>query len=140
MQMTQDYYKVLGIAPNASVNEIKNAYRRLAFQCHPDRNQSDPTSNRKMEEINEAYATLSDPVKRRKYDTPLEYRTTSPKFNPGDKVRIISRSSPYSDRWGLIDKPPFSDTFRFWYIVKFEFKGLTMVSQFAEEELRIVEE
>ena len=140
MQMTQDYYKVLGIAPNASVNEIKNAYRRLAFQCHPDRNQSDPTSNRKMEEINEAYATLSDPVKRRKYDTALGYRTISPKFNPGDKVRIISRSSPYSDRWGLIDKPPFSDTFRFWYIVKFEFKGLTMVSQFAEEELRIVEE
>jgi DnaJ-class molecular chaperone len=92
MQMTQDYYKVLGIAPNASLNEIKNAYRRLAFQYHPDRNQSDPTANRKMEGVNETYATLSDPGKRRKYDIPLGYRTTSPKFNTGAKVRTISRT------------------------------------------------
>jgi DnaJ-class molecular chaperone len=41
MQVTQDYYKMLGIAPNASMNEIKNAYRRLTFQYPPDRNQSD---------------------------------------------------------------------------------------------------
>ena len=73
--MTQDYYKVLRIAPNASINEIENAYRRLAFQYHPDRNQSHPTANRKMEHINEAYATLSEPVKRRKYEAPLGYRT-----------------------------------------------------------------
>jgi DnaJ-class molecular chaperone len=47
--MAQEYYKVLGIALNASINEIKNAYRRLAFQYHPDRNQSDPNADRKME-------------------------------------------------------------------------------------------
>ena len=140
MQMTQDYYKVLGIAPNATVNELKNAYRRLAFQYHPDRNQSDPTTNRKMEDINEAYATLSDATKRGIHDIPLRYGTISSKFNSGDKVRIISSSSPCYDHIGVIDKPPFNDTFRFWYVVKFESKGLTMVSQFAEEELGIIEE
>jgi DnaJ-class molecular chaperone len=139
MQMTQDYYKVLGIAPNATVNELKNAYRRLAFQYHPDRNQSDTTANRKMEDINEAYATLSDPVKRRKYDTPLGYRTTSPKFNTGAKVKIISRSSPYNDHIGVVDKPPFNDSFRFWYMVKLESGDLAAINQFAEEELSEVE-
>ena len=138
--MTQDYYKILGIAPNASMNEIKNAYRKLAFQYHPDRNQSDSTATRKMEDINEAYATLSDATKRRKYDIPLGYRTISSKFNTGAKVRIISPSSPYNDHVGVIDKPPFKDTFRFWYIVKFAARDLTAVSQFAEEELSIIEE
>jgi DnaJ-class molecular chaperone len=140
MQVTQDYYKMLGIAPNASMNEIKNAYRRLAFQYHPDRNQSDPTATRKMEDINEAYSTLSDATKRRKYDIPLGYGTISPKFNSSEKVRIISPSSPYHDHVGVIDKPPFNNTFRFWYIVKFDSSGLTAVSQFAEEELSIIEE
>jgi curved DNA-binding protein CbpA len=140
MQMTQDYYKVLGIAPNADLNEIKQAYRKLAFQYHPDRNQTDPAARGKMEEINEAYANLSDPTKRREYDLPRGYRNISPKFNPGDKVIINSRSSPHNDHHGVIDKPPFSDTFRFWYMVKFDSKGLTMVSQFAEEELSEIED
>ena len=140
MQLTQDYYKLLRVAPNASMNEIKNAYRRLAFQYHPDRNQSDLTATRKMEDINEAYVTLSHATKRRKYEIPLRYGTISPKFYSGDKVRIISSSSPYNDHVGAIDKPPFNDTFRFWYIVKFDARGLTAVIQFAEEELSIIEE
>ena len=64
-----DYYQVLGIGKDASAQVIKEAYRRLAFEYHPDRNRSDPECLEKMKEINEAYAVLSDAAKRRQYDT-----------------------------------------------------------------------
>lgn len=64
----KDYYEVLGIDSNASQQEIKEAYRKLAFQYHPDRNKDDPTASDKMKALNEAYATLSDAAKRREYD------------------------------------------------------------------------
>ena len=62
-----DYYKLLNLPENASEKQIKEAYRTLAFQYHPDRNQ-DPESSARMKAINEAYAVLSNPNKRREYD------------------------------------------------------------------------
>jgi curved DNA-binding protein CbpA len=47
MQIKQDYYKVLGIAPSADTKQINEAYRKLAFQYHPDRNQDNPEANKK---------------------------------------------------------------------------------------------
>jgi molecular chaperone DnaJ len=64
----RDYYEVLGIDRNASPDEIKKAFRKLAFDFHPDRNK-DPASEEKFKEISEAYAVLSDPEKKQKYDT-----------------------------------------------------------------------
>ena len=64
----KDYYQILGINKNASQQEIRQAYRKLAFQYHPDKNVGDPEASEKMKEINEAYAILSDPVKHRDYD------------------------------------------------------------------------
>ncbi len=63
----KDYYRILDVSENASEKQIKEAYRRLAFQYHPDRNQ-DPASSGKMRAINEAYAVLSNPNKRRDYE------------------------------------------------------------------------
>jgi DnaJ-class molecular chaperone len=63
----KDYYKILGVSENATSDQIKQAYRRLAFEYHPDRNK-DPAMSGKMKEINEAYAVLSDVSKRREYD------------------------------------------------------------------------
>ena len=63
-----DFYKVLGISPGADQKEVKNAYRNLALKYHPDRNQDDAEAAEKMKAVNEAYAVLSDPQKRGKYD------------------------------------------------------------------------
>jgi molecular chaperone DnaJ len=63
----RDYYEVLGVARNASNEEIRKAFRRLAFQYHPDRNR-DGDASEKFKEINEAYEVLSDPSKRANYD------------------------------------------------------------------------
>ena len=134
MQSERDYYEVLGIEPSASVREIRKAYRKLAFQCHPDRNREGEEAHQKMREINEAYAILSDPIKRREYDLPRGYGNRVPKFNKGSKVKIsVNYPSPYSGHTGFVDKEPVKDTFRFWYTVRIESKGLT--ARFAEEEL-----
>jgi molecular chaperone DnaJ len=64
----RDYYEVLSVQKNASKDEIKNSYRKLALQYHPDRNKA-PEAEEKFKEISEAYAVLSDDDKRKRYDT-----------------------------------------------------------------------
>lgn len=64
----RDYYEVLGIQRSANKEEIKNSYRRLALQYHPDRNKS-PGAEERFKEISEAYAVLSDDEKRKRYGT-----------------------------------------------------------------------
>jgi curved DNA-binding protein CbpA len=131
-----DYYQVLGIAPGASAEEIKRAYHRLAFQCHPDRNWESEGANEEMERINEAYAVLSDPIKRREYDLPRGYGRMTPKFKRGSKVKIKADSpSAYRGQTGVVDQEPSRDAFRFWYMASIESRGLTTVRRFAEEEL-----
>ncbi|MDR2123227.1 MAG: J domain-containing protein [Flavobacteriaceae bacterium] len=63
-----DYYKILGLDKNASQDEIKKAYRKLARKYHPDLNPNDKEANVKFQQINEAHEVLSDPEKRKKYD------------------------------------------------------------------------
>lgn len=64
----KDYYKILGVNKNASSDEIKKAFRKLAMKYHPDKTKGDKQSEQKFKEINEAYEVLSDPEKRKKYD------------------------------------------------------------------------
>ena len=64
----KDYYKTLGVPRDAAEKDIKKAFRKLAQQCHPDRNPGDKSAEAKFKEINEAYTVLSDADKRGKYD------------------------------------------------------------------------
>ena len=77
MATKRDYYEILGVSKNASVDDIKKAYRKLALEWHPDRNKS-AGANEKFKEINEAYAVVSDPKKRATYD-----QFGSAAFQPG---------------------------------------------------------
>lgn len=64
----KDYYQILGLERNASDKQVRDAYRRLALMYHPDRNRDNPEAADRMKEINESYAVLSNPQKRREYD------------------------------------------------------------------------
>ena len=66
--MSKDYYRILGVNKNASVADIKKAYRKLARKYHPDLNPGDKSAENKFKEIQEAFSVLKDPQKRKQYD------------------------------------------------------------------------
>ena len=73
------YYDILGVSRSADEHEIKKAYRTAAMQWHPDRNANSPDSQKKFQQINEAYEHLSNPEKRRMYD----FEQQNPQANQG---------------------------------------------------------
>ncbi len=78
----KNYYSSLGIAPTATQDEIKKAYRKLAKQYHPDKNPDNKTNaEEKFKEITEAYEVLSDPEKRKKYDKLIGQRKKSTNYS-----------------------------------------------------------
>ena len=68
MAVKRDYYEILGVARQASPDELKRAFRKIAMESHPDRNPDDPVAAERFKEASEAYAVLSDPDRRRSYD------------------------------------------------------------------------
>src|ERR1700746_3089199 len=64
----RDYFEILGLNRDADTQQLKSAYRKLALQYHPDRNPNDPEAAEKFKEASEAYAVLSDPDKRERYE------------------------------------------------------------------------
>ena len=64
----RDYYEVLGVAKDATADQIKSAYRKLAMKYHPDRNPGDKKAEEMFKKVSEAYEVLSDPAKRQQYD------------------------------------------------------------------------
>ncbi|MEP7168311.1 MAG: J domain-containing protein [Bacteroidota bacterium] len=93
----KDYYKILGVNKNASADEIKKAYRKLAVKYHPDKNPNNKQAEEKFKEMNEANEVLSDPEKRKKYDTLGEnykkYERTGGKPNDFDWSQFTQQQS-----------------------------------------------
>ena len=69
----EDYYKILNVPSNASAEEIKSAYRKLAMKYHPDRNGGSSVSTEIFKKVNVAYSILSDPAKRAKFDSAFRF-------------------------------------------------------------------
>ena len=87
----KDYYKILGVDRKADDKTIKSAYRRLARKHHPDVTKGGKDSAERFKEINEAYEVLSDPEKRRRYDSlgsDWQRYTQAPSGGPGGGFRV----------------------------------------------------
>ena len=82
-----DSYKILGVDKNASQDDVKKAFRKLARKYHPDLNPNDPSAKDKFQEINEANEVLSDPEKRKKYDEYGEHWKHADEFEAQKKAR-----------------------------------------------------
>jgi curved DNA-binding protein len=88
--MNTDYYKILGVSADASSDQIKAAYRKLARKYHPDLNPNDKNANKTFQAVNEANEVLSDPQKRKAYDQygsdwKKAFHVTSPKKKNANK-------------------------------------------------------
>jgi DnaJ-class molecular chaperone len=80
----KDYYKTLGVPENAADEDIRKAFRKMAFKYHPDKNIGhEKAAEEKFKDINEAYGVLCDPVKRQQYDQVRQGGLTGAGFNPG---------------------------------------------------------
>ena len=95
-----DYYKVLGLNKNASRDEIKKAYRKLARKYHPDLNPNDKEANVKFQQINEANEVLGDPDKRKKYDQYGENWKHAEQFEQARQQQGSGKGQYYYDNSG----------------------------------------
>ena len=128
--MAADYYKVLGVSKDASVSDIKKAYRKLAVKYHPDKNPGDKTAEEKFKEISQAHEVLKDPEKRKKYDKYGSNWQHADQYEQQERQYARSRAgashagfsgSPFGGQGGqfyyegnvedLFDKEDFSDLF-----------------------------
>jgi len=116
----KDYYKILGVERSASEADIKKAFRKLALQYHPDRNQGNKQAEEKFKEINEAYEVLSDSEKRARYNqlgesyTHWQQRGAPGNFNWGDWTTGARGGTSFdmNDLEEILGRSGFSDFFQ----------------------------
>jgi len=92
--LVKDYYSVLGLGADASEEEIKKTYRKLAMQYHPDRNRNNPEAVEKLKGINEAYHVLGDRERKSAYDRSLRAWTSFCVNLPLGRLGIVHLEPP----------------------------------------------
>ena len=97
----KDYYWILGVSPDSSEGQIKQAYRRLVRENHPDYNPRDPHCEKRLREINESYEALTDPATRRRVDRWLS-GMSRPNFPSADSVYSSEQEMPFSHEGTLV--------------------------------------
>lgn len=119
-----NYYDILGVPTNASDEDIKKAYRKMAMKHHPDRNEGKKTSEEKFKQLNEAYTVLSDPYKKREYDKELNGARTFhhdpfgvPDMDDFVKDFFNQRSSMFDDIFNERPRNIVEITLNFWEAV-----------------------
>ena len=113
MAEKRDYYEVLGVDKNASEDEIKRAYKKLARKYHPDMNPGDKEAEEKFKEINEANEVLSDPEKKARYDQ-FGFAGTDPNYGAGQGggfgvVDLMNEGGLNKARWSCSDTAQYGD-------------------------------
>src|SRR4029078_2499881 len=106
-----DYYKALGVDKNATQEDIKKAYRKLARKHHPDLNPNDKEAHKKFQQINEANEVLSDPEKRKKYDQYGKDWQHAEEFEQARQSRRGPQNFGDGGFSGQFDEGDFSDFF-----------------------------
>jgi curved DNA-binding protein len=106
-----DYYSVLGVNKNASEDDIKKAYRKLARKLHPDLNPNDKDAHKKFQQVNEANEVLSDPEKRKKYDQYGKDWQHADQFEQQREAQRQSQNSRRGQQFSEQDDSAFSDFF-----------------------------
>ena len=96
-----DYYNLLGVSRDASEQELKRAYKKLAMKYHPDRNQGDKNAEKKFKEVSEAYEVLSDQNKRQAYDQ-FGHEGLDQRFGQGGGFQGGSFNDIFGDVFGDI--------------------------------------
>ena len=106
--MDKDYYKIMGVAPNATEKDIKTAYRKLARKYHPDISK-EPNAEEQFKEMGEAYEVLKDPVKKAEYDQYIKNREFNQRQRAQQSADHRSRSQQYQG--GQFDSDFFESLF-----------------------------
>lgn len=104
-----DYYKILGVSKNATENDIKKAYRKLARKYHPDLNPNDKDAEQKFKEVNEANEVLSNPENRKKYDEYGEHWQHAEEYEKAKHQEQYQKST--GNQYGGYSEEDFSDFF-----------------------------
>ena len=108
----RDYYKILGVKEDASIGEIKKAYRKLALKYHPDKNPGDTKAGEKFKNISEAYYTLGDEKRRREYDNLRRMGEYTGDFSSAQGFDFSDFFRHFSgERRGFSSESMFSDIF-----------------------------